>query len=139
MTGTIISRRLVASWKLPKFTGPINPISIRQLHILRNPLLRFGNGAPKVAAPHAELDRDIALVALVKNIGCTRIQGYVGKLSQRNIGISAAGLIADLDISHRIDIAAKFGRQANGKVELTVRFQDSSRCRAAQSRLYDGI
>src|SRR5208283_2359820 len=48
--------------KFSELSGPLDPISIRQLHILRNAPLRFGDCASKVAAPYAELDGDIALI-----------------------------------------------------------------------------
>ena len=125
--------------KFLELAGPFDPISDRQLHILRDTPLRFGDGASEVASPNTELDGDKALIAFVIDIGCARIERYVGEFAQRNIGISAARLIADLDIAHRVDAVAKFGRQANGQVELPVALQDRRRCRAAQGGLHHGV
>ena len=57
-----------------EFAGPDEAIAGRQFDVLGDPLLRFRDGAAKVAAAHAELDREKALVAFVVDVGGAGIE-----------------------------------------------------------------
>ena len=78
----MIARRFLACCNHSNSAGPIDAIARRQLHVTRNALLRLFNRAREIAAPHTEFDRDEALVALAEDVGCARVEGYIGKFTQ---------------------------------------------------------
>src|SRR5207253_6185339 len=126
--------------QLLELAGPLDAVAVRQPHVFRDPPLRLGDGAAEVAAAHAELDGNVALVALVEDIGGAGVERDVGELAQRNIGVAAAGGdVADLDVAHRFQAVAILGRDAHGDGELAIRLQHGRRRGAAHGRLYHRV
>ena len=104
-----------------EFPRPFDAIAGRQADVPGNALLRLGDGTGKIAAANAEFNRNEALIAVTKDIGCPRVQRDGGQFAQGNIGIAARRrLSADLEVLDTVDVVPEFGRQTNGDVELPI-------------------
>src|SRR5262249_50311936 len=131
---------LLGLLQLLELAGPCNAVAVRKLYVPGDPLLRFGDRAAEIATAHAELDRNEALVALVIDVGRSGIEGDIGELPQRNIGVGAGwGLESDLDIAHGFDVVAVFRSEPHGDVELAIGLEQCRRGRAGQRRLDDVV
>ena len=64
-----------------ELAGPDDAIANRQLHVLGDALLRFGDRTAKIAAADAEFDRDVALSCLVIDIGGAGIERDIGEFA----------------------------------------------------------
>ena len=129
--------RLLQSIEL---TGPFDPITGRQLHVLADPRLRVLDRTGQVAAADTELDRNEPPVSLTENVGCAGFQVDRGDVAQRDIGIHPTiGRNPNLDLANRVELGAKFRRKPYRNSELTIGFQHSRGNGASQCGLNHGI
>src|SRR5262249_57563355 len=61
-------------------------VAVRQLHLVADALLRLGYRRAKIAATHAVLQRNEALIVLAVDVGRAGLQPHVAKLAKRDIG-----------------------------------------------------
>ena len=78
------------SCRLPNSPTHSSAVAARHLDLLGDPLLGLQDGAAEVAAAHAELDRDVALLLLAVDVGGAGHELHVGDLGQRHLGDAAA-------------------------------------------------
>ena len=123
--------------QLVKLSGPDNAITRRQMDIFCNPRASASATVPpRIALAHAELDRDVAFVALAVDIRCSGIERDVGKFTERNVGVDPAWrLIADLDLAHRVNTVTISRSKPDRDGKLPLRFQKRRRHRSAQCSL----
>ena len=68
-SGTIRARRWIASCELAELAHPFQAVAGRQLHLLRDLMLRIGHRAAQVAPAHREFDGDVAFLVLAIDEG----------------------------------------------------------------------
>ena len=110
LIGMIIASRFLACCSPSNSPAHWMLIASRQRHVLFDSLLCLVNGACEVATAHAELNWNETLIALTKDVRRARIERDRGKLAQWNIRVAVGGLIADLDLVHRLNAVPVFGR-----------------------------
>src|SRR6202030_2606100 len=88
-----------------ELADPFEAIAGRQLHLLRDLLLRFEDGAAKVAPAHAEFDRNVALLVLAIDERGAGNQFHRGDIGQRDRHHAIAARVwrADRDAADRIE------------------------------------
>src|SRR5262249_8288388 len=93
----------------------------------------------KVAAAHAELDRNEPLVALPKNVGCTSVKRDGGELLKWDVSIGVATLNAYLEVLDVEDAVAVLGGEPNGHRKLPISFEQRGRGSPTQCGLNNRI
>ena len=79
--------------QIAELADPFQAVAAGQLHLLGHLPLRLQHRAAQVAAAHAELDRDVALLLLAIDEGGARDQAHVGHVGQRNLDDAVAARI----------------------------------------------
>src|SRR5215475_15803866 len=97
-------------------------VSTWQVDVFCYAILAFRDHTSKVAAAHAELDRNEPLVALPKNVGCTGVERDGGELLERDVRVGIATLNAYLEVLDGGDAVAILGGEPNSHRELPVSF-----------------
>ena len=72
--------------EVAELADPFDAIAARDLDLLGHPLLGFEDGAAEVAAAHAELHRDVALLLLAVDVVGARHELHRGDLAERHLG-----------------------------------------------------
>mmetsp|Transcript_5519 Transcript_5519/g.13306 ORF Transcript_5519/g.13306 Transcript_5519/m.13306 type:complete len:1095 (-) Transcript_5519:4456-7740(-) len=125
--------------QLLELAGVHDPVAVGQGQVLRQRGLDLRDGAAKVAAAHTELDRDVALVALVIDVGRAGVQADGGDFAQRHIARATAGVVAHPQVADALDAGTGGAREAHRQAVLPLAFQHRSNNRAAQRGLHNGI
>ena len=98
--------------------------------------MKFGYRAAQIAPAHAELDRNVALVAFVVDVSRAGIQRNFRNVFERNIACDTAAVgVANAQVTHILDIDASRGRIADRQPVLAVTFKHRGRHRTAHGGL----
>ena len=127
-------------FQIVELARPDHPVPGRQRHRVGNAPVRLCHRAAEIAAAHAELDRDVALLAaLAVDERCAGIERDVGEV--RSTGCRRWIPMASgrrLDLAHRVDALAEFRVEPNHHAELPVALQHRGGVGAAERGLHHG-
>jgi hypothetical protein len=114
----------------------LDAVALGQFDLGGHALLQFGDGAAQVALAHAELDRDVALVALVVDVGGTGVERDVGDVAQRHEGVGAARAgVADAQVAHTLQVVPVGRKVAHRQAVLAFTLQHRGGHGTAHGRL----
>ncbi len=110
----------MASCRLPNSPDPLDARARGQLHLGGDLLLRFLDGAAKVAFTHREFDREIALLLFAVDVGRAGYQFDRRDLAERHLRDAVRTLRADPQILDGFRALAVLRRQANDDRKMAV-------------------
>ena len=129
--------------QIAEFTDPLQMVPARQQDLGIDGALRLEHGTAKIAAPHAELDRHIALLLLAIDEGGTRYQSHFRHVLERDLNDAATRTCGrgDRDAPDRIEILPKRHGQTHHhrEVAIAAAFVKIAGALPPDRRLHDGI
>src|SRR5262249_7496867 len=108
--------------QIAEFADPFETIAAWERHVLRDLLLSLQHGTAEIAAAHAKLAGDVALLLLAIDKGSARDQLDLGDVAQGNLhnAVPAGILRADGDAADRLEALAVLRRETHDHRKMAV-------------------